>query len=148
MPEIVFCRKCNKMHHIRSACDLSDAAEILKKRYNPSKEDLQEAREELGQEEARSADDKCVEWGKEVLDCVGYGDWKIEFSPGDSEGICLGKTKTIAIHWPSGYPDYALMAHEITHVIYGEPGHDSNFAHKYMDLVRSFFTPNAIGERQ
>jgi len=87
-----------------------------------------------------AADESCVNWGKMLLRQEGFSDWNIDFSPGDTaEGITIWKNKTIYIHWRSGEPDYSLMAHEIAHVCTGRGGHDSEFAHQFMRLVRLYF---------
>lgn len=94
-----------------------------------------------------SASLACIAWGEQILRNNELSEWCIEWTPGNIEGICIFKTRTIIIHWPHGKPDYPLMAHEIAHVITDARCqsriHDSHFAHEYMKLVRCYFTPNA-----
>ena len=90
-------------------------------------------------------DIKCIEWGYRILDVYGLSDWTIQWKPSAyREGIAIFDTKTIHISWPNGEPDYPLMLHEIchpvTHKINGEHGHDSEFAHQYMYMIKKYFT--------
>jgi hypothetical protein len=91
-------------------------------------------------------DQACVDWGYDILAKEDRADWTIEFSTGGVEGIVLFKNKVICIHWEEGKPDYALMIHEIAHVVSGprEPGespHDSNYAHVLTQMIRQYFDP-------
>lgn len=86
--------------------------------------------------------DELLAWAATILHAEGHGDWSIRHSlPGPIEGITMFKTKEIIIHWPRVEPDYALMLHEIAHVCVGRGGHDSEFAHQYMRLVRTYLWP-------
>jgi len=91
-------------------------------------------------------DYSCIRWGESILREQGLSDWTVTWTPGGAEGIALFKTRNISIHWPEGNPDYALMLHEIAHAVCGKPGHDSEYAHQYMQLVREYFTPNVVNE--
>lgn len=87
-------------------------------------------------------DQRCVAWGLAILEARGFGEWKIDFTVGDSaEGIVIFKTKTICIHWPQGKPDFALMLHEIAHLNPRCQGHNSEFAMHYLYLVKEFMIP-------
>lgn len=90
---------------------------------------------------------ECLEWGDEILQRENLqlptrdsGNWVIVWGEGGPcEGITLFDSRTIRIHWPAGEPDYPLLLHEIAHAVKGKSGHDSEFAHIYMRLVREYF---------
>lgn len=86
-------------------------------------------------------DRKCLGWGASVLAQEQIEGWEIVWDASTHEGIVLFKSKTIRIGWPKGEPDHALLLHEIAHVKVGCGGHDSVFAHVYMEMVRRYFLP-------
>lgn len=94
---------------------------------------------DVAERDPKTLDSECIKWGQDILRKKGHDAWTIKWSHGSSsEGVAIFKTKLIYIRWPSGCPNYSLMLHEIAHVVTGPRGHDSEFAHQYMYLVRRF----------
>jgi hypothetical protein len=85
-------------------------------------------------------DEKCIAWGKRILRNLKLKGWTIKWtSKHYTEGIALLDSKQILIYWPKGRPNYTLMLHEIVHALLNRGGHDSEYAHQYMYLVRRYF---------
>ncbi len=91
-------------------------------------------------------DEHCLEWGRSILKKLNLVGWTIKWESKDyTEGIALLNPKVIHIYWPEGKPSYPLMLHEIAHAVIGTyEGHDSEYAHKYMELVGEYFTPKKM----
>lgn len=88
-------------------------------------------------------DAECLKWGYNILSSEGLEGWKIELkSRYYSEGLTIFKTKTILLYWPQDKPWPALVLHEIAHAKISKPGHDSIFAHEYMNLVSRWLSVN------
>ncbi len=87
------------------------------------------------------------EWTRMVLSDFGLTEWTVRFRPGmHNEGIVLYDSKEIPITFDVQRPvDYALILHEIAHVLSGKGGHDSIFADKYTMLVRKYMRPKEWG---
>jgi len=129
---------------------MTDSPSVRKLRgFNPSRVSEHEPRAVASRAPCYcSTSASCIQWGESILREHGLSDWTVTWTPGGTEGIALFKTRNISIHWPEGNPDYALMLHEIAHAVCGRPGHDSEYAHQYMRLVREYFTPNAKADPQ
>ena len=86
----------------------------------------------------------CVDWGNKILELNGYKNWSIKLIFGKTDdGVVIFETKSIILYWQKGQPNFGLILHEITHVIMGSGGHDSEFAHQYMRMVNKYFIPRS-----